>query len=79
MIIFAPKSKHHPKMKNNKKAKMNMTPQDGDMFIPKHYIKPYSRGECHGVFLSLRPMQGGKEVPAMLYRRSIQEMLSVKR
>lgn len=77
MVIFAPKSKH--RMKNKKRPKMNMVPRDGDMYIPKHYIKPYSHGEYHGVFLSLRPMQGGKEVPAMLFRRSIQEMLSKKR
>jgi hypothetical protein len=66
-------------MKNGKRPDMDMAPQDGDMFIPKHYIKTYSHGECHGVILSLRPMQGGKEVPATLYRRSTQEMLSKKR
>jgi hypothetical protein len=78
-MVILRQNQHHTEMKHKKRPDMDMVPQDGDMCIPKHYIKPYSHGECHGVFLSLRPMQGGKEVPATLYRRSTQEMLSAKR
>jgi hypothetical protein len=79
MVIFAPKIKASYRMENKKRPEMNMVPRDGDMYIPKYYIKPYSHGEYYGVFLSLRPMQGGKEVPATLYRCTTQKLLSKKR